>query len=97
MKRSCFIIKLTETTERYSLSQSFRGRKNGITFEIDFDYYNSQKWYVMAKISKDTDICYNTLWEGLSFKTIEETTEWCESITQDKLRELRENYFKNRR
>ena len=36
-------MKLTETTKRYSLSQSFRGKKNGIRFDIDFSYYVNKK------------------------------------------------------
>ena len=91
-------MRLTETTERFSnYSPSFKGKKNGIRFDISLWEYGNKEWCVCAELVKDEDICYNTLWNGLSFKTLEAAVEWCENLKQDKLIELRENYFKKQK
>ena len=90
-------MRLTETTESFSIPQSFRGRKNGIIFDISFWEYGNKEWCVCAALAKSEDICYNTLWDELSFKTLEEAVKWCENLKQNKLIELRENYFKKQR
>ena len=54
-------MRLTETTERFSNSPSFKGKKNGIRFDISLWEYGNKEWCVCANLVKDEDICYNTL------------------------------------
>ena len=72
-------MRLKETTERFSMSQSFKGKKNGIRFDISYWYYGNKEWCVCAELVKDKDICYNTLQDRLKKKKIEEEVEWCEN------------------
>ena len=73
---------------------TWTGRKNGIKFEIKEKGIpftgNIIGYYILAKIVKDEDKALNSLWVLPKFKTLEETQEWCEKLTQDELIKLRE-------
>ena len=73
---------------------TWTGRKNGIKFEIKENFIAFTRdvdgYYVIANIVKNEMGSLNSLWVMPKFKTLEETQEWCEKLTQDELIKLRE-------
>lgn len=76
--------------ERYTHGKAgVKGRKNNNQFEIN-DYTEGFScrhlgWWVSVADIK-TDKRFNSLWQDIWFKDIEEAKQWCEDFTWDKVK-----------
>lgn len=66
-------MKFTKKTERWS-NPRWYGRKNKIQFEIAGV---DGKYYVV--LNGENDLRYNTLWNDITFDTLESAIEYCEN------------------
>lgn len=81
-------MRLTDKTERYSMGdREFVGRKKnyivGIHFSAKKILQNSEYWWYSLN-KKDAEFSYNSLWDGLKYKTQEE----CVAAAENKVDEL---------
>jgi len=73
-------------TDRYSLvDPGYKGKKNNIIFEIKA-YTEGWKrnhlgWYISLN-NKITNKSYNSLWNNIWFKELEDAQKWCEDYSE---------------
>lgn len=72
-----------KTYDRYSLSYSRTGRKNGYKVEIAYSQANNYYYFLIKR--KDTGYVFNSLWKYAGFKTEDECVAICEEYIDNNL------------
>lgn len=71
-------IKFREArTSGFSLC--WKGRKNGFCFEINLSNKKGNTYYALVNHAKK-DIVFNSLWAEITFATIQDAFDWCNTF-----------------
>lgn len=71
--------------ERFSILNTWTGRKNNIKFEINET--SEGDYYILANCVKE-DITWNSLWNKIRFDNLDEAKEFCEKLNIELLKLL---------
>lgn len=81
-------MKWTCKHEKFSILDTWTGRKNNIKFEINETY--ERDYYVLADYTKE-DISWNSLWNKIRFDNLDKAKEFCENLKIEDIKELLKN------
>ena len=72
--------------EKFSILDTWTGRKNNIKFKINETYEGD--YYILADCTKE-DIYWNSLWSKIRFDKLDKAKEFCEKLDIESLKLLK--------
>lgn len=78
-------MRLKDITGRFGSGKSYKGKYKKFDCHIDYSS-NSDSWYYYIDSNDERDIRYNSLWDGIEFKTQEDCIEACQKYIDEVLK-----------
>lgn len=75
-------MRLKDITRRWDGGKSYKGKYKKFDCYIDYSS-NLGSWYYYINSNDERDIRYNSLWDGVEFKTQEECIEACKKYIDE--------------
>ena len=80
-------MKLKDVTGRFDSSKFYKGKYK--KFECNINYSsNDDIWYYCISSNDERDIRYNSLWNDIIFKTLEECVNACQKYIDEVIKRL---------
>lgn len=75
-------MRLKDVTRRFDSSKFYKGKYKKFECHINYSF-NYDSWYYCISSNDERDIRYNSLWNGIKFKTQEECVIDCQEYIDE--------------
>jgi hypothetical protein len=79
LKDSCIKFRKVREKSGFNTLYTWKGRKNGFVFEISLTQQYGNTYYATVQHTKK-DIRFNSLWNKITFATLQDAFNWCDKF-----------------
>ena len=87
-------MKLKDVTGRFDSSKFYKGKYKKFDCRINYSS-NDDIWYYCISSNDERDIRYNSLWNGIKFKTQEECVNACQEFIDEVTKDRKEQQWRD--